>query len=149
MLARLCGFAEHLHAHVHAGFILHTKPCCVLSKTLLECYSYPLPSVGELSTWQCNAPQTVASLDGCLALWGPSHGIAWFDAALLTLAPRARQAAMPVTDGGDHGAAQYEATVDCLEQLRGRLRDEHSLLTQYKMIVWGRVLTPLQVRSQY
>jgi hypothetical protein len=57
------------------------------------------------------------------------------------------QAAVPVADGGDVGAAGYEAALDGLEALRAVLRDEHSLLTQYKMIVWGRVFTPVQVRS--
>lgn len=55
------------------------------------------------------------------------------------------QAAVPVADGGDVGAAGYEAALDGLEALRAVLRDEHSLLTQYKMIVWGRVFTPVQV----
>ena len=45
------------------------------------------------------------------------------------------------------GSAGYEAALDGLEQLRAVLRDEHSLLTQYKMIVWGRVFTPVQVPS--
>lgn len=57
----------------------------------------------------------------------------------------ALQAAIPVADGGDVGAAGYEAALDGLEALRAVLRDEHSLLTQYKMIVWGRVFTPVQV----
>lgn len=55
------------------------------------------------------------------------------------------QAAVPVADGGDVGAAGYEAALDGLQALRAVLRDEHSLLTQYKMIVWGRVFTPVQV----
>jgi len=55
------------------------------------------------------------------------------------------QAVVPVADGHDHGASQFEATLDAVEQLRSILRDEHSLLTQYKMIIWGRVLTPVQV----
>ena len=57
------------------------------------------------------------------------------------------QAAVPIADGGDVGAAGYEAALDGLEALRAVLRDEHSLLTQYKMIVWGRVFTPVQARS--
>ena len=52
-----------------------------------------------------------------------------------------------MADGGDVGAAGYEAALDGLEALRAVLRDEHSLLTQYKMIVWGRVFTPVQVRT--
>lgn len=32
----------------------------------------------------------------------------------------------------------------CLAQVT--LKDEHSLLTQYKMITWGRIFTPIQVR---
>ena len=58
------------------------------------------------------------------------------------------QAAVPVADGRDHGASQFEATLDAVEQLRAILRDEHSLLTQYKMIVWGRVFTPVQVSGR-
>lgn len=57
------------------------------------------------------------------------------------------QAAVPMADGGDVGAAGYEAALDGLEALRSVLRDEHSLLTQYKMIVWGRVFTPVQASS--
>jgi hypothetical protein len=58
------------------------------------------------------------------------------------------QAAAPVADGHDHNATQFEATLDAVEQLKAILRDEHSLLTQYKMIVWGRVFTPVQARAQ-
>ena len=57
------------------------------------------------------------------------------------------QAAAPLADGHDHSAAQFEATLDAVEQLKAILRDEHSLLTQYKMIVWGRVFTPVQARA--
>ena len=53
-----------------------------------------------------------------------------------------------MADGHDHSAPQFEATLDAVEQLKAILRDEHSLLTQYKMIVWGRVFTPVQARMQ-
>lgn len=68
---------------------------------------------------------------------------------LLHNATHASQAAVPVADGGDVGAAGYEAALDGLEALRTVLRDEHSLLTQYKMIVWGRIFTPVQVRVSH
>ena len=55
-----------------------------------------------------------------------------------------RQAAVPVNGGAGGGAAEYEAALEGVESVRNVLRDEHSLLTQYKMIVWGRVLTPIQ-----
>ena len=58
------------------------------------------------------------------------------------------QAVVPTADGRDHGAAQFEATLDTVEQLKAILRDEHSLLTQYKMIIWGRVFTPVQARAR-
>ena len=57
------------------------------------------------------------------------------------------QSVSPVADGHDHSAAQFEASLDAVEQLKATLRDEHSLLTQYKMIVWGRVFTPIQARD--
>lgn len=55
-----------------------------------------------------------------------------------------RQAALPIS-GGDTATAGYEAALESVEAIRGVLRDEHSLLTQYKMIVWGRAFTPIQV----
>ena len=55
------------------------------------------------------------------------------------------QGAMPVGVGAEASPLAFEATVDALEQLKAVLRDEHSLLTQYKMITWGRILTPIQV----
>lgn len=54
------------------------------------------------------------------------------------------QAALPISSNSDTSAAGYEAALDGVEAIRSVLRDEHSLLTQYKMIVWGRVFTPIQ-----
>ena len=57
------------------------------------------------------------------------------------------QGAMPVCDGDEAGPDRFESSIEAVERLRGALRDEHSLLTQYKMIAWGRVFTPIQVRG--
>ena len=51
-----------------------------------------------------------------------------------------------MSDGVDVGAEGYEAALEGVEAVRAVLRDEHSLLTQYKMIIWGRVFTPIQAR---
>lgn len=52
--------------------------------------------------------------------------------------------AAPVNSGGDSSTAAFEAALEGVEALKMVLRDEHSLLTQYKMLVWGRVFTPIQ-----
>ncbi len=41
-----------------------------------------------------------------------------------------------------------ESTIEVVDRLRRALRDEHSLLAQYKMIAWGRVFTPIQVTTE-
>ena len=53
---------------------------------------------------------------------------------------------MSVYDSDEAGPDRFESTIEAVERLRRALRDEHSLLTQYKMIAWGRVFTPIQVR---
>ena len=58
------------------------------------------------------------------------------------------QAAIPVAEGGDQSTWQFQHTMDAIEQLKMVLREEHSLLMQYKMIIWGRVFTPIRVRRQ-
>ena len=55
---------------------------------------------------------------------------------------------MPVFDGDEAGPDRFESTIEAVERLRRALRDEHSLLTQYKMIAWGRVFTPIQVTTE-
>ena len=57
------------------------------------------------------------------------------------------QGAMSVCDSDDAGPDRFESTIEAVERLRRALRDEHSLLTQYKMIAWGRVFTPVQVKA--
>ena len=51
-------------------------------------------------------------------------------------------------DGDDRPLGDFETTLDSVELLKVALRDEHSLLTQYKMITWGRIFTPIQVRRR-
>ncbi len=63
----------------------------------------------------------------------------------LTGSPPVPQGAMSVCDSDDAGPDRFESTIEAVERLRRALRDEHSLLTQYKMIAWGRVFTPIQV----
>ena len=52
---------------------------------------------------------------------------------------------MPVCDSNEAGPDRFESTIEAVQRVRRTLRDEHSLLTQYKMIAWGRVFTPIQV----
>lgn len=65
---------------------------------------------------------------------------------ILNPATYAPQSALPVHDGDERPLGDFEATLDSAELLKVALRDEHSLLTQYKMITWGRIFTPIQVR---
>lgn len=53
-------------------------------------------------------------------------------------------ASLSTPDGCPHSAVQYESTFEDVERLKSILRDEHSLLAQYKMCIWSRVLTPSQ-----
>lgn len=60
----------------------------------------------------------------------------------------AMQASLTLPEGCPHSAVQYASTLEDAERLKIILRDEHSLLAQYRICVWSRVLTPSQVNKR-
>lgn len=50
-----------------------------------------------------------------------------------------------MADGNGEASGRFEESLGAAAALREGLTEERTLLTQYKSIAWGRVLTPVQV----
>ena len=51
----------------------------------------------------------------------------------------------PCAEGDGCASSRLEDTLDALAAAQEGVREERTLLAQYKAIAWGRVLTPVQV----
>ncbi len=134
-LGRRRSALQHISVRTMLSSSLHTAAVCAtpfeLQKTMSTQHSFSILDTRGLFHNACAATADMrrrSGMDFCADVIRP-----------------VLQGAMSVCDSDDAGPDRFESTIEAVERLRRALRDEHSLLTQYKMIAWGRVFTPIQV----